>query len=145
MMPAEPKRCLDCGYILEGLSDNRCPECGRAFDPAVPKTYWTKRHASYGELASSFVGCFLLIMALAPSAIGSLDVRGALLNILAGLALVVAATVWSVAALALSRRTPANAPADGAALRVARAINVLVLLGALLLGTAYVLAAVRYM
>jgi hypothetical protein len=25
--------CLTCGYDLRGLSDNRCPECGTAFDP----------------------------------------------------------------------------------------------------------------
>src|SRR5688572_6340901 len=25
--------CLGCGYALCGLPENRCPECGRAFDP----------------------------------------------------------------------------------------------------------------
>lgn len=24
--------CIDCGYILDGLPSNRCPECGRSFD-----------------------------------------------------------------------------------------------------------------
>jgi hypothetical protein len=32
-------RCLHCGYALRGLSENRCPECGRAFDPADPLTF----------------------------------------------------------------------------------------------------------
>ncbi|MBN2584508.1 MAG: hypothetical protein JXL80_15710 [Planctomycetes bacterium] len=27
-------RCLKCGYPLRGLPENRCPECGTAFDPA---------------------------------------------------------------------------------------------------------------
>jgi hypothetical protein len=27
-------RCLKCGYPLRGLPENRCPECGEAFDPA---------------------------------------------------------------------------------------------------------------
>src|SRR3954464_15394014 len=27
-------RCRDCGYALRGLSEHRCPECGRDFDPA---------------------------------------------------------------------------------------------------------------
>jgi DNA-directed RNA polymerase subunit RPC12/RpoP len=31
-------RCLDCGYVLNGL-DGRCPECGRTFNRADPKTY----------------------------------------------------------------------------------------------------------
>jgi len=36
--------CRQCGYNLYGLPENRCPECGKAFDPHDPKTYW--RHAS---------------------------------------------------------------------------------------------------
>ena len=31
--------CLDCDYSLHNLSENRCPECGRAFDPDDPTTY----------------------------------------------------------------------------------------------------------
>ncbi len=27
-----PARCLDCYYVLEGLEQSRCPECGRSFD-----------------------------------------------------------------------------------------------------------------
>ena len=26
------KHCLDCGYIIDHLPENRCPECGRRFD-----------------------------------------------------------------------------------------------------------------
>ncbi|MEW6252845.1 MAG: hypothetical protein AB1716_19585 [Planctomycetota bacterium] len=37
--PPEPKRCLGCGYILDGLPEPRCPECGRGFDPQEPGTY----------------------------------------------------------------------------------------------------------
>jgi hypothetical protein len=33
------KRCLGCGYILDGLPENRCPECGRQFDPESPGTF----------------------------------------------------------------------------------------------------------
>lgn len=32
-------RCLGCGYLLTGLPENRCPECGRPFDPSDPATY----------------------------------------------------------------------------------------------------------
>jgi hypothetical protein len=39
MAPAEPKRCLRCGYILDHLPEPRCPECGRGFDPNDARTY----------------------------------------------------------------------------------------------------------
>jgi hypothetical protein len=32
-------RCLTCKYDLSKLTEHRCPECGRAFDPADPKTF----------------------------------------------------------------------------------------------------------
>ena len=42
--------CLGCRYPLRGLDRSRCPECGRAFDPADPATFesdmpcsWQKR------------------------------------------------------------------------------------------------------
>lgn len=31
--------CLDCGYLLRGLRDPICPECGRPFDPGDPTTF----------------------------------------------------------------------------------------------------------
>lgn len=37
-----PARCLGCGYVLTGLVEPRCPECGREFDPHDPATYSTK-------------------------------------------------------------------------------------------------------
>lgn len=36
-------RCLDCGYVLEGLPSRRCPECARAFNPDDPRSYSRKR------------------------------------------------------------------------------------------------------
>ena len=30
------QHCVHCGYDLRGLSENRCPECGQAFDPGDP-------------------------------------------------------------------------------------------------------------
>jgi hypothetical protein len=38
----ETMYCLSCGYDLRGLPENRCPECGRAFDPNKPTTYITR-------------------------------------------------------------------------------------------------------
>lgn len=31
--------CRTCGYLLRGLPEPTCPECGRPFDPADPRTY----------------------------------------------------------------------------------------------------------
>jgi hypothetical protein len=31
---SEPWTCSRCGYLLYGLVEPRCPECGQAFDPA---------------------------------------------------------------------------------------------------------------
>ena len=38
---AEP-RCLRCGYFLRGLTEPRCPECGRAFHPSDQATFTWK-------------------------------------------------------------------------------------------------------
>jgi hypothetical protein len=35
-------RCLDCGYLLRGLPNSICPECGRRFDPEDDKTFLTQ-------------------------------------------------------------------------------------------------------
>jgi len=41
-MPAtlpDDARCLRCGYLLRELPENRCPECGRSFDPSDFNTF----------------------------------------------------------------------------------------------------------
>ncbi len=40
---AQARRCLGCGYILDGLPENRCPECGQPFDPADPSSFLSQR------------------------------------------------------------------------------------------------------
>jgi uncharacterized paraquat-inducible protein A len=32
-------RCLNCKYDLRQLTEHRCPECGREFDPNNPNSY----------------------------------------------------------------------------------------------------------
>ena len=53
--------CRKCGYALVGLSENRCPECGRGFDPGDRKTFarsprgwWVRRWVKRAALA---IGC----------------------------------------------------------------------------------------
>ncbi len=31
--------CRQCQYVLDGLPDNHCPECGTGFDPSGPASY----------------------------------------------------------------------------------------------------------
>ena len=38
-MPQPVKQCLGCSYILDRLEEQRCPECGRPFDPADLRTF----------------------------------------------------------------------------------------------------------
>jgi len=41
LLPNEsPASCLTCHYPLRDLTVNRCPECGREFDPKNPKTMY---------------------------------------------------------------------------------------------------------
>lgn len=35
--------CLTCNYDLSNLTERRCPECGRAFDPNDPSTFYSGR------------------------------------------------------------------------------------------------------
>ena len=37
--PIDPKTCVRCGYILEHLPADRCPECGQEYDLYDMSTY----------------------------------------------------------------------------------------------------------
>jgi hypothetical protein len=55
------KRCLGCGYILDGLPEDRCPECGREFHPDLPATYFVKVQSGRPLLVCAAVGLGLVI------------------------------------------------------------------------------------
>ncbi len=40
----DDRGCIQCGYSLHGLSDERCPECGKTFDPADPLSMRTPEY-----------------------------------------------------------------------------------------------------
>ena len=61
--------CLDCGYDLRGLPENRCPECGRAFDPSNSATFLCRQADGRKYLAAAVFGLFVMI---APIMIASL-------------------------------------------------------------------------
>jgi rRNA maturation protein Nop10 len=65
----EHARCLGCGYMLRGLPEPVCPECGRSFDPADPTTYdpnppgsrrrrWVRRGIVAGVIVLLLLGFF---------------------------------------------------------------------------------------
>lgn len=55
MAASETSRyCLTCSYVLYGLPEERCPECGRAFDSHDPTTF-SDRPASHRVL--KLIGC----------------------------------------------------------------------------------------
>ncbi len=69
--------CRRCRYVLDGLSDHRCPECGRPFDPANRQTYRTKPRrrwlwkiifAVIGLPAGALIGASLLVFLMLPPA-----------------------------------------------------------------------------
>ena len=61
---AQPPQCQKCGYSLRGLTTPRCPECGKAFDPADSHTYtrtsplppWNRSEWILGCAAAILVG-----------------------------------------------------------------------------------------
>jgi hypothetical protein len=55
MSGEQHKRCLGCGYILDGLPEPRCPECGRPFDPADPATFFTHLESGWPYLVTALI------------------------------------------------------------------------------------------
>lgn len=64
-------RCRNCRYILDRLPvpqtlpEPRCPECGRAFDPNDPVTYWSpvdaERRSGFMILATACAGLVIAV------------------------------------------------------------------------------------
>lgn len=95
------KFCLDCSYILDGLSVNRCPECGKAFDPADPVSYSSRSRwdqHKHAILRALLLFCVLFLFELpcywiAWHAVGAVHAALVLLLILVSNALALATLV----------------------------------------------------
>jgi len=55
-------RCLGCGYDLRGLPENRCPECGRAFDPDDSTTFLCSQVDGRKYLTMALLGLFGMVV-----------------------------------------------------------------------------------
>lgn len=62
--PPEAAQCLQCGYLLLGLTHAKCPECGREFDPADPRTFDSDPPESRRRRRFKRVGVFISIAAV---------------------------------------------------------------------------------
>lgn len=69
------KRCLDCGYSLQGLPENRCPECGRSFDPNDPETFAGRPTSGVPALLAALGALLGLALALSGTALGIRHLR----------------------------------------------------------------------
>lgn len=61
--------CKRCGYDLQGLPENRCPECGAAFDPAERERILARIHSPPPKPKRRWVAVLIVInLALAVAA-----------------------------------------------------------------------------
>ena len=62
--------CRGCDYDLRGLPEPRCPECGRPFDPASPKTFRLRprRQRLRRYLRNACILVLILLIPAAPAA-----------------------------------------------------------------------------
>jgi hypothetical protein len=66
MTAPEAMLCLGCGYDLRGLPENRCPECGRAFDPVDPTTFAAGMRDGRPYLALSVLSAVVVAVPFTP-------------------------------------------------------------------------------
>jgi hypothetical protein len=106
--------CQGCNYVLRGLKDNRCPECGRPFDPADPSTFNSGRAPGAvrrwlmqppGWLFNTAGAAVATIIVLSARA-GQAYVPMYIVSVFAGTAIVFAWGLRLLASVLLARRSP---------------------------------------
>lgn len=106
--------CLDCGYNLQHLTEDRCPECGRVFEPRNPETWGAPLAARFRMFATmagwvaAIIPALLGVYLTYQMAIGH-DDRVALLLywMLLAVPLGIALVMW-LGFLAASKRAPSR-------------------------------------
>jgi hypothetical protein len=56
--------CKHCSYCIDYLQRNRCPECGREFDPTNPATFTTTLNQSFSKKWMLLIIGLLIIVAV---------------------------------------------------------------------------------
>jgi hypothetical protein len=70
--------CLDCGYVIEGLPEARCPECGRAFDFDDVRSFsWVSRTRDHRGVVSFGIALLGWVVTLAGGVLGGSMLAGA--------------------------------------------------------------------
>jgi hypothetical protein len=141
-MPSpEMMRCLDCGYDLHGLSENRCPECGRGFDPDDPATYARRVVSPDKCFQFSLLGTALTLLFIALVAAAAVVVSGHWTDTPVTLLLGIGAVLCHAKAITLSFQGIAAGGRhvrEGVKFRIARflsgALLAVTLIGMILLG-----------
>src|SRR5438552_3713599 len=113
--------CLRCGYPLHHLSACRCPECGRAFNAADPRTWrdtargasWLRQVAIWSEPPTSFEATWagvILTIAIVPcwGLVRGWEARSWLGTLLLILSPIVLLHMWRVFVSLLAFTVPAR-------------------------------------
>ena len=98
-------RCKTCHYSLENLTEHRCPECGRAFDPADPRTFLSASNAVLQRsltVQDSVAGILMLILLVAALGMMTLNTHLAWIPFLAAMPLM----IWQLVILWRRRGWP---------------------------------------
>ena len=62
--PPPPRFCRRCNYDLRATTTNRCPECGRPFDPANPRTTRPRPARRWLRHVRRAAACLLILLLL---------------------------------------------------------------------------------
>ncbi len=74
MTSQEMMHCLNCGYNLRGLPENRCPECGQPFNPDDSETYRSRPRSGSVLLWLSLLSVALFALPLAAAGLADAKV-----------------------------------------------------------------------
>ena len=57
--------CRECFTDLRGVTDVKCPQCGKSFDPAKPRTYFAQPFPSKGAIVLQVVATTVVAVVFA--------------------------------------------------------------------------------